>query len=165
MDRHDRPRRLNLNPSPTTFLIVRIFGIGIDIVETSRIEDSIERHGGRFLDRLFTEKEKAYCASMRFSARHYAARFAAKEAISKTFGTGIGTIEWTDLEILREDHGEPYVVLHGEGRRFAEKHGITRVMISLTHSDNYAAANAIAVCEGELTDDVRPKHEGMTEPE
>jgi len=126
---------------------VRIFGIGIDIVETSRIEESMERFGDRFLGRLFTEKEQAYCESMRFPARHYAARFAAKEAISKTFGTGIGVIEWDDLEILREDHGEPYVVLHGEGKRFAEEHGITKVMISLTHADEYAAANAVAVCE------------------
>jgi holo-[acyl-carrier protein] synthase len=127
---------------------MRIFGIGIDIVETARISDSIERFGDKFLDRIYTAKERAYCDKMRFAARHYAARFAAKEAISKTFGTGIGeSVGWTDMEILRQGTGEPYVLLHGDGREFATQNGITRVMISLSHADEYAAANAVAICD------------------
>ena len=124
---------------------MRIYGIGIDIVEIDRIADSIERFGDRFLDRIFTPAEREYCEGMKVSARHYAARFAAKEAVSKTFGTGIGgDLGWTDIEILREENGEPYVILHGEGKATAARLGITRILISLSHADHYAAANAMA---------------------
>ena len=127
---------------------MRIFGIGIDIVETARISESIERFGDRFLDRLYSAEERAYCDKMRFRERHYAARFAAKEAIAKAFGTGIGeNLNWTDIEILRMGSGEPYVLLHGDGKEYASEKGITRVMISLSHSDDYAAANAMAICD------------------
>ena len=127
---------------------MRIFGIGIDIVETERIASSIERFGDRFLDRIYTAEERAYCEKMRWRERHYAARFAAKEAISKTFGTGIGEeCNWSDIEILRQGSGEPYVLLHGDGREFAVQNGITRVMVSLSHADAYAAAHAVAICD------------------
>jgi len=127
--------------------MMKIIGIGIDVVETVRIARSIERFGDRFLDRVFTERERAYCDKMKFPERHYAARFAAKEAISKTFGTGIGKeTGWRDMEILRRDSGEPYVVMHGAGKAYAEGRGITEIMVSLSHADHYAAANAVAVC-------------------
>lgn len=127
---------------------MHIFGIGIDIVETARIADSIERFGDRFLDRIYTEQERAYCDKMRFRERHYAARFAAKEAIAKAFGTGIGeNLNWTDMEILRMGTGEPYVLLHGDGKEYANEQGITKVMVSLSHSDEYATANAMAICD------------------
>lgn len=126
---------------------MKIFGIGIDIVETARIKRSLERFGDRFLNRVFTEQERAYCDSMKFPEYHYAARFAAKEAISKTFGTGIGKqTGWKDMEIFRRKSGEPYVVLHGAGEQFAAENGITEVMVSLSHTDHYAAANAVSVC-------------------
>lgn len=124
---------------------MRIYGIGIDIVETERIADSIERFGDRFLDRVFTPAERAYCERMKFPARHFAARFAGKEAVAKTFGTGIGgELGWGDIEILRHPHGEPYVTLHGEGKKTAVRFGITRIHLSLSHADHYAAAHAIA---------------------
>ncbi len=126
---------------------MKIFGIGIDVVETVRIQRSMERFGDKFLNRIFTERERRYCDSMKFPERHYAARFAAKEAISKTFGTGIGKdAGWTDLEILRRENGEPFVELHGPAQDFARERGITEVMVSLSHADHYAAANAVAVC-------------------
>lgn len=129
---------------------MRIFGIGIDVVETVRVQRSIERFGDRFLDRVFTAKEREYCDRMKFPERHYAARFSAKEAISKTFGTGIGrNAGWTDLEILRRESGEPYAVLHGAAAEFATANGITEIMVSLSHADHYAAANAVAVCAEE----------------
>ena len=129
---------------------MRIYGIGIDIVEIERIADSIERFGDRFLDRIFTPAERDYCEGMKVAARHYAARFAAKEAVSKTFGTGIGgDLGWTDIEILREENGEPYVVLHGEGKATAARLGITRILVSLSHADHYAAANAVAETESD----------------
>lgn len=127
---------------------MRIFGIGIDIVETKRIAESIERFGERFLDRVFTPAERDYCERMKVPARHYAARWAGKEAVAKTFGTGIGgDLGWNDIEILKEDHGEPFVVLHGQGKETAARLGISRILISLSHADEYAAANAVAETE------------------
>jgi len=127
---------------------MQIYGIGIDIVDTKRIEESISQFGDRFIDRIFTRKERAYCAKMRNPAPHYAARFAAKEAIAKAFGTGIGDkLSWTDMEILRDSLGKPYVVLTGAGKAFAEERGITQIMISLSHSEQHAAANAVAICD------------------
>ncbi len=126
---------------------MHIYGIGIDIVDTQRIADSITGDlGERFIARIFTPAEQEYCEQMRFPAPHYAARFAAKEAISKAFGIGIGEdLNWTDMEILRDDLGKPYVTLSGRGKDFAAQHGIDEIMISLSHSDNHAAANAVAV--------------------
>ena len=125
-----------------------VFGIGIDVVETVRIERSLEKFGDRFKGRVFTEREREYCDKMKFPGRHYAARFAAKEAISKAFGTGItAEVGWKDMEILRRESGEPYVILHGGAKAFAEQKGVTSVMVSLTHADHYSAANAVALLE------------------
>lgn len=125
-----------------------VYGIGIDVVETVRIERSLERFGEKFKARVFTDKEREYCDTKKHAERHYAARFAAKEAISKAFGTGItDEVGWKDMEILRRDSGEPHVILHGKGKEFAEKKGIVRVIVSLTHADHYAAANAVALTE------------------
>jgi len=123
-----------------------IYGIGIDIVETRRVEASIRDYGERFLDRLFTPGERSYCESMHYAARHFAARFAAKEAIAKAFGTGIGTdLAWRDMEILRDGLGCPHVALSGRGALFAERTGIVEVKISLSHAEDYAAAHALAL--------------------
>jgi len=121
-----------------------ILGTGIDIVEVSRIRDSYERFGDRFLRRVLRPEEIAYCLSHKFPAPHIAARFAAKEAISKAFGTGIGQhLGWQDMEITRRDSGEPLVLLHGPGVALAQARGGTKVHISLTHTQGYAAAMAI----------------------
>jgi holo-[acyl-carrier protein] synthase len=121
-----------------------VYGIGVDIVETARIASSIERFGDRFLNRIFTQAERDYCASMRYPDRHYAARFAAKEAVSKAFGTGIGPHGgWRDIEILRRDTGAPRIQLHGPAADLAIKLRITETFISLSHSDHYAVANAL----------------------
>jgi holo-[acyl-carrier protein] synthase len=123
-----------------------ILGLGTDIVETARIEAMITRHGGRFLGRVFTAEEQGYCGSMRNPAPCYAARFAAKEAVSKAFSTGIGAeLGWLDIAIMRDAAGKPSVVLQGTGAATAERLGITEVLISLSHSDHYAVAQAIAV--------------------
>ena len=123
---------------------LRVLGIGVDIVETTRIETSLTRFGERFLARVFTEGESEYCRSMPFPARHYAARFAAKEAVSKAFGTGIGAkAGWRDLEVKRRESGEPYLVLHGAALETAERLGVTQSHLSLSHTEHYAVANAI----------------------
>jgi holo-[acyl-carrier protein] synthase len=123
---------------------MNVLGIGMDMVETKRIFDSIERFGDRFLHRVFSEGEIAYARSMKFPHLHLAARFAAKEAISKAFGTGIGReLGWTDLEIVREKSGQPRVQLHGRAIAFAEKRGVCTVHVSLSHTAEYGAAQAM----------------------
>ena len=125
---------------------MRIFGIGIDVVEVERIASAIGRHGEPFLARLFTSSERKYCEGQKKPTLHYAARFAAKEAISKALGTGIGgEAGWLDLEIVRDPSGAPKLVLSGAAAEFAKREGITDISISLTHAREYAAANAVAV--------------------
>ena len=123
-----------------------IIGVGMDIVETKRIADSIARFGDRFLHRVFTEGELTYSNSMKLPHLHLAARFAAKEAISKAFGTGIGhEMGWRDLEIVRSPGGAPKVVLHGKAEAYAKARGVETVHVSLSHTAEYGAANAVVV--------------------
>jgi len=125
---------------------MRVFGIGIDVVEVARIAAAIERHGEAFLARLFTAAERGYCESRHIPAPCYAARFAAKEAVSKALGTGIGRhASWLDLEIVHDSNGAPQLVLGPTAAAFATAHGVTDIKISLTHTRHYAAANAIAI--------------------
>jgi holo-[acyl-carrier protein] synthase len=120
--------------------------IGIDIVETTRIRDSLEKFGDRFLNRCFLPDEIVYCRSMKFPELHFAARFAAKEAISKALGTGIGKqLGWRDMEICKRQSGEPFVRLHGKGAELAQARGISEILVSLSHCKDYAAANAVLV--------------------
>jgi len=124
----------------------RLLGIGVDIVETARIQASIERFGARFLRRVFTERERAYCDSMPVPARHYAARFAAKEALSKALGTGIGhQAGWRDIEVERKATGQPATPRHGPAAQPAAALHIRETLISLSHSDHYSVASAILI--------------------
>jgi holo-[acyl-carrier protein] synthase len=121
-----------------------ILGIGIDIIEVARVQASHERFGERFVNRILHPAEIAYCLSHKDPAPFIAARFAAKEAISKAFGTGIGTaLGWHDMEICRKESGEPYVIMHGKGKELLEKRNACAVLISLSHTQNYAAVVAI----------------------
>src|SRR5438094_6768870 len=127
---------------------MNVLGIGVDVVEIARINASLEKFGDRFLHRVFTESEIAYCSTMPHAANHYAARFAAKEAISKAFGTGIGKhMGWRDIEVCRKDTGEPFIVLHGGALEFAKNLRAATPLISLSHSDNYSVANALVLYE------------------
>ena len=121
-----------------------ILGTGIDLIEVARIASSCEKFGDRFVKRILLPDEIAYCQLHRKPAPFFAARFAAKEAISKAFGTGIGAaLGWQDMEIRRKESGEPFVVLHGKGRELFEARGAKNLHLSLTHTENYAAATAI----------------------
>ncbi|MCE0522437.1 MAG: holo-ACP synthase [Methylacidiphilales bacterium] len=123
-----------------------ILGVGMDIVETKRIAESIARFGDRFLRRVFLEGEVAYAQSMKHPHLHLAARFAAKEAISKAFGTGIGReLGWRDLEIVREASGAPRVQLHGRAEAYAKARGVQAIHVSLSHTAEYGAASAVIV--------------------
>jgi holo-[acyl-carrier protein] synthase len=120
---------------------VSVLGIGIDLIETERIEKSLDRFGERFMQRVFTGGEIAYCRSMKFPARHFAARFAAKEALSKAFGTGIGkAIGWRDIDVRKKESGEPFVVLSGSAESLARERKIRVVLISLSHTHHHAVA-------------------------
>ncbi len=130
-----------------------ILGIGIDLIETARIEQSLERFGDRFLQRVFLKGEIEYCQSMKFPARHFAARFAAKEAVSKAFGTGIGrSLGWKDIEVGRRSSGEPFLVLHGRGKALAKQRGVKQTHLSLTHHQSTAAAVAVLSSDGNESD-------------
>jgi holo-[acyl-carrier protein] synthase len=126
---------------------VSVLGVGFDIVENARIEHSLERFGERFLHRVFTAGEIAYCQSMKFPARHFAARFAAKEAVSKAFGTGIGkSMGWRDIDVHRHASGQPFVVLEGAAKQLAAERGVSAVWVSLSHTDHHAAATIVIEC-------------------
>jgi len=121
-----------------------ILGIGIDIIEVARIKASHEKFGERFANRILLPDEIAYCLSHKNPAPFLAVRFAAKEAISKAFGTGIGAaLGWRDMEIRRKESGEPFVILHGNGKTLFESRQAQRLLVSLSHTENYAAATAI----------------------
>jgi holo-[acyl-carrier protein] synthase len=121
-----------------------ILGIGIDIIEVARIASSYEKFGERFVSRILHADEIAYCLSHKNPAPFIAARFAAKEAISKAFGTGIGAaLGWHDMEIRRKKSGEPFVILHGNGKKLFKSRRAKQLLISLSHTANYAAVTAI----------------------
>lgn len=121
-----------------------ILGVGIDIVEVSRIRASYEKYGERFLRRILLPSEMSYCLSYKHPAPHLAARFAAKEAISKAFGTGIGRLlGWHDMEVARNESGQPFVVLHGAGRKLLEERKGRTIHLSISHTEFYAAVVAI----------------------
>lgn len=122
----------------------RVLGIGIDLVEVSRFEDALQRQGDRFLNRIFTEGEQKYCGDKAQAAQFYAARFAAKEAVSKAFGTGIGAeLGWLDIEVRHNAMGGPEVCLHGKGADLARTRGVREILVSLTHTASTAAASII----------------------
>ena len=121
-----------------------IVGVGVDIVEISRIEKALGRQGQRFRARLFTENEIAYCESHRMPAQFYAARFAAKEAALKALGTGWSQgIQWVDIEVTRMTSGQPQLIFHGKALERATQMGVVRSWISLSHCDQHAIAQVI----------------------
>lgn len=124
-----------------------ILGTGIDLIEVARIRGALDRFGERFLRRILRPAEAAYCLKYRNPAPHVAARFAAKEAISKAFGTGIGrALGWQDMEIGRKDSGEPFVLLGDAGQELLAARGGRLVHVSLSHTEHYAVA--VAILEG-----------------
>jgi holo-[acyl-carrier protein] synthase len=122
-----------------------IVGTGIDLVEIDRVARSIERYGRRFLERVYTEQEIAYCErKRRNAAESYAARFAAKEAGAKALGTGMGFgVTWREIEVGREPAGRPLLLLHGRAAEIAQGMGVERCSLSITHSRSEAMAMVI----------------------
>ncbi|MCX6871944.1 MAG: holo-ACP synthase [Verrucomicrobia bacterium] len=124
-----------------------ILGVGIDLVEVGRIRDSLERLGERFARRILCPAEYEYCFSHTDPSTHVAARFAAKEAVSKAFGTGIGTeLGWLDIEVIRLESGSTQVRLQGAGTQLMERRSAKIIHLNLTHTAQYASA--VAILEG-----------------
>lgn len=117
----------------------------MDIVEVRRVAEAIERHGERFLNRVFTTEEKAYCCGRGVPEQHFAGRFAAKEAALKALGTGWGRgVHWHDVEVRQTASGSPVVELKGGAARVAALVGVVRMHVSISHTEHHAIALAIA---------------------
>ncbi len=122
-----------------------ILGTGLDIIEIERIKNSIDRFSGKFEERIFTADEIAYCRARSNPFPHFAGRFAAKEAIMKSLGTGMAEgIRWKDMEVINLGSGKPELILTGKGKDLADSKKIKHIHISITHDRNYAVAHAIA---------------------
>ncbi len=121
-----------------------IIGSGIDMVEIVRIQHSVDRYGRRFLDRVFTKNEQAYCLRKRNAAESFAARFAAKEAGAKALGTGISYgVSWLEIEVVREPSGRPTLQFHGRAKEIAGRMGMVHAALSITHTAELAAASVV----------------------
>lgn len=122
-------------------------GCGIDLVEIVRIERALKRFGQRFLNRIFTPDERTYCLARKRPEESLAARFAAKEAVAKALGLGLGEFCWQDIEIVRSDNGRPQVKLKGRALAQAKACDIGQVLISLSHTQQHAIAQAITIAK------------------
>jgi holo-[acyl-carrier protein] synthase len=121
-----------------------IIRTGVDFLEIDRLRETAERHGEHFMARIFTLAEQAECGQ---NYPSLAARFAAKEAVSKALGTGIGDVGWQDIEILRAESGAPMLVLHGYAQRLATQLGLKTWSVSLSHTREHAVAMVVAISE------------------
>ncbi|MBN1311086.1 MAG: holo-ACP synthase [Anaerolineae bacterium] len=115
---------------------------GVDIIEVARVKSAALRHGERFYQRFFTEAERAYCDG-RYTA--LAARFAAKEAVAKALGTGIGDVRWVEIEITADARSKPEIRLHGAAARLAAELGLVQWSLSLSHTHEHAIAFVVAM--------------------
>jgi holo-[acyl-carrier protein] synthase len=121
-----------------------VLGLGTDLIEIERVQASMDRFGERFLDRVFTEGEIAYCMRKKQSAESFAARFAAKEAGAKALGTGISRgVSWKEIEVRREIGQRPTLHFSGRAQELADAIGVRRVQLSLSHSRKLAMAMAL----------------------
>jgi holo-[acyl-carrier protein] synthase len=125
-----------------------IVGIGVDLCEVDRMEAAIGRHGERFLARIYTEAERAYCDSKPNRMERFAGRFAAKEAAMKAIGTGWRRgVAWRDFEVTRAASGQPVICFHGVARKFADELGVKRALVSITHIKSMAMAQVVLEAE------------------
>ncbi|MFA5500405.1 MAG: holo-ACP synthase [Candidatus Omnitrophota bacterium] len=121
-----------------------IVGTGIDIVEVFRIRDAINKWGMNFLTKVFTDREIKYSTSKRFAPQHFAARFAAKEAVIKAFGVAKQfPLNWTHIEVFNDNEGKPIISFSGDALKLKKQKKVDEVVVSMSHSKNYAVANVI----------------------
>ena len=144
-----------MSPSGTEPAHESIRGIGVDLAKIPRMRQVVERWQGRFLRRVFTEQEIAYCQRRHDPIPHLAARFAAKEAVMKALGTGLRMgVTWREVEVRRERGEAPTMVLTGRTAAIARARGASRILVSLTHDGDYAFAQVMLV--GEARNDLSP---------
>lgn len=125
---------------------LNVISLGLDLVEVSRVRGLLDKSGDRFKERVFTEEETSYCDSCASPAMHYAARFAAKEAVAKALGSGLADgVVWREIEVCRDAKGAPSIVLHGAAAEKARTMGIHGWKVSLTHTAELAGASVAAV--------------------
>ena len=126
-----------------------VLGMGVDLVENERMKETLKRWSRAFSAKVFLPREQVYCEEQAAPWRHYAGRFAVKEAVSKAFGTGIGEhIGWLDVEVLSDPKtGAPSVRLSPKGRQLADRRGVERILVSLAHTRHYTVAQALLVGE------------------
>lgn len=117
---------------------------GVDIIEIERIAEAMRRHGDRFFQRFFTEREMEQCGGR---AASLAARFAAKEAAAKALGCGVGDVSWKEIEIVRDGRRRPQLLLHGAAKVMAESMGLHEWSVSLSHTHEHAVAFVVALSE------------------
>ncbi len=121
-----------------------IVGMGVDIAEVGRIQAAIEKRGAAFLQRIYTQKEIAYCERFKNKFERYAGRFAVKEAAMKALGTGWRHgVRWVDLEVVREKSGRPTLMMAGEAAKIASRLGVKNIAVSITHTAEQALAQVI----------------------
>ena len=121
-----------------------IIGMGIDVEDVDRVKGAMERQGERFLQRIFTQKERAYCEQFKDKYERYAGRFAVKEAAMKALGTGWSRgVRWVDVEVVRQRGGRPTLVLKGEAKKIADAMGARHIAVSITHTAEQAFAQVI----------------------
>jgi len=120
-----------------------IAGTGVDIIEVGRIKGALDLWGNRFLDRVFTKRELDYANTKKFSHENLAARFACKESVLKAFGDTRSGIQLKHIEVLNDPKGKPEIVLHGKAKEFARKNRMGQVIVSMSHTSNYAVSSAI----------------------
>lgn len=140
-----RSARIPLPPILKALSANMIVGLGTDIVEIVRIGEMIERHGELFLQRVYTEREIRYCQRRKEAIQHYAGRWAAKEAVMKTLGTGFTKgVGWKDIEIVSQQSGQPVVELTGGAANVSKMRGIDEILVTISHCRAYATSTAIA---------------------
>lgn len=115
---------------------------GVDLIEIARIDEVVTRHGNHYLQRVYTPAELEYCGKR---AESLAGRFAAKEAVAKALGSGIGDITWTEIEILGDEQNAPVLTLHGKAQEKAKELGLTTWSLSISHSQSHSVAFVVAV--------------------
>ena len=137
-------RKADDSKGPHGNVVSMLIGTGVDLIEIERIAQSIERYGDRFLRRVFTDDEIAYCRRKRASAESFAARFAAKEAAAKALGTGISRgVTWNEFQVTRQPGGRPTLELRGRAARLANELGVKNISLSLTHTATLAMASVM----------------------
>ena len=121
-----------------------IAGTGIDIVEIPRMHEAVEKWGDKLISKIFTDREVKYSTSKRFSEQHFAARFAAKEAVVKAFGEpNKSPIRWTEIEVINDREGKPVIEFRDDALKLKKKKRVDEVIVSMSHSKNYAVASVI----------------------